>query len=203
MQNCCWDCSRSTLPPLWLSAANYSQGYQSVQHLVGSWLRATGTCFTPNIFAIRQSLQLIIWCCQFSWCRFLISGLPNGFLGIALNWTFFLLRELSGESIQKPFCAVTLWARLGKNTNPYVDIQLQVWSMGEILMEAMFLTYFFFRYLAPEYFMHGIVTEKTDVFAFGVLLLELITGRQPIDEHQLNLVMWVCNCSTLLFLQAM
>ena len=59
------------------------------------------------------------------------------------------------------------------------------------------------RYLAPEYFMHGIVTEKTDVFAFGVLLLELITGRQPIDEHQLNLVMWVCNCSTLLFLQAM
>jgi hypothetical protein len=39
--------------------------------------------------------------------------------------------------------------------------------------------------------MHGIVTEKTDVFAFGVLLLELITGRQPIDEQQLSLVMWV------------
>ena len=46
-------------------------------------------------------------------------------------------------------------------------------------------------YLAPEYFAHGIVTEKTDVFAFGVFLLELITGRQPIDEHQHSLVMWV------------
>ncbi|CAM8944398.1 unnamed protein product [Rhodiola kirilowii] len=29
-----------------------------------------------------------------------------------------------------------------------------------------------FGYLAPEYFMHGVVNEKTDVFAFGVLLLE-------------------------------
>ena len=46
-------------------------------------------------------------------------------------------------------------------------------------------------YLAPEYVMHGIVTEKTDVFAFGVFLLELITGRQPIDEHRHSLVMWV------------
>jgi serine/threonine protein kinase len=31
--------------------------------------------------------------------------------------------------------------------------------------------------MAPEYFMHGIVDEKTDVFSYGVLLLELITGH--------------------------
>ncbi|KAI5061502.1 hypothetical protein GOP47_0024007 [Adiantum capillus-veneris] len=43
-----------------------------------------------------------------------------------------------------------------------------------------------FGYLAPEYFMHGIFDEKTDVFAFGVLLLELITGRKPIE----GVVMW-------------
>ncbi|KAL5977762.1 hypothetical protein ACLOJK_036770 [Asimina triloba] len=34
-------------------------------------------------------------------------------------------------------------------------------------------------YLAPEYFMHGIVDEKTDVFAFGVFLLEIASGRKP------------------------
>ncbi|KAI4314429.1 hypothetical protein L6164_027339 [Bauhinia variegata] len=46
-------------------------------------------------------------------------------------------------------------------------------------------------YLAPEYFMHGIVDEKTDVFAFGVLLLELITSRRAVDDSsRQSLVMW-------------
>lgn len=39
--------------------------------------------------------------------------------------------------------------------------------------------------------MHGIVDEKTDVYAFGVLLLELITGRKALDGTQKSLVMWV------------
>ncbi|KAL7592373.1 probable receptor-like serine/threonine-protein kinase At5g57670 [Lactuca sativa] len=47
-----------------------------------------------------------------------------------------------------------------------------------------------FGYLAPEYFMHGIVDEKTDVFAFGVLLLEIITGRMPVNSDKQNLVLW-------------
>ncbi|KAK4490403.1 hypothetical protein RD792_001080 [Penstemon davidsonii] len=47
-----------------------------------------------------------------------------------------------------------------------------------------------FGYMAPEYFMHGVVHEKTDVFAFGVLLLELITGRRAVDSSRQSLVMW-------------
>ncbi|KAJ0610316.1 putative protein kinase RLK-Pelle-RLCK-VI family [Helianthus annuus] len=47
-----------------------------------------------------------------------------------------------------------------------------------------------FGYLAPEYLMHGIVDEKTDVFAFGVLLLELISGRRALDYSQQSLVLW-------------
>lgn len=39
--------------------------------------------------------------------------------------------------------------------------------------------------------MHGIVDEKIDVFAFGVLLLELITGRRAVDSTRQSLVMWV------------
>lgn len=51
------------------------------------------------------------------------------------------------------------------------------------------------RYLAPEYFQHGKVSDKTDVYAFGVVLLELITGRKPIESKrphgEENLVIWV------------
>ncbi|KAK7284312.1 hypothetical protein RJT34_19057 [Clitoria ternatea] len=47
-----------------------------------------------------------------------------------------------------------------------------------------------FGYVAPEYLMHGIVNEKTDVYAFGVLLLEIITGRPALDRSQESIVKW-------------
>ncbi|KAF8692956.1 hypothetical protein HU200_039318 [Digitaria exilis] len=33
-------------------------------------------------------------------------------------------------------------------------------------------------YLAPEYFVHGQLTKKADVYSFGVLVLEIISGRR-------------------------
>lgn len=43
--------------------------------------------------------------------------------------------------------------------------------------------------------MHGKVTNKIDVYAFGVVLLELLSGRKPIcvdqSKGQESLVLWV------------
>ncbi|KAF5208150.1 Receptor-like kinase lip2 [Thalictrum thalictroides] len=51
-----------------------------------------------------------------------------------------------------------------------------------------------FGYLAPEYFMYGKLNDKVDVYAYGVVLLELLSGRTPINNEnpkgQESLVMW-------------
>ncbi|KAJ6694188.1 hypothetical protein OIU85_004926 [Salix viminalis] len=51
-----------------------------------------------------------------------------------------------------------------------------------------------FGYLAPEYAATGRVTSKVDVFAFGVVLMEIITGRKAVDdtrpEEVAHLVTW-------------
>lgn len=38
-------------------------------------------------------------------------------------------------------------------------------------------------YIAPEYLSDGVVSTKMDVFSFGVVLLELVSGREAIDEQ--------------------
>ncbi|XVF85562.1 hypothetical protein PTKIN_Ptkin17bG0127100 [Pterospermum kingtungense] len=51
-----------------------------------------------------------------------------------------------------------------------------------------------FGYLAPEYAVTGRVTTKVDVFSYGVILMELISGRKALDETQpedsMHLVTW-------------
>ncbi|KAJ6906880.1 receptor-like protein kinase [Populus alba x Populus x berolinensis] len=51
-----------------------------------------------------------------------------------------------------------------------------------------------FGYIAPEYFMYGKVSDKIDVYAIGVVLLELLSGRKPISsgntKSQESLVLW-------------
>ncbi|XP_010023612.2 receptor-like kinase TMK4 [Eucalyptus grandis] len=51
-----------------------------------------------------------------------------------------------------------------------------------------------FGYLAPEYAATGRVTTKVDVYAFGVVLMEIITGRKALDDNmpdeRAHLVTW-------------
>ncbi|KAI5662080.1 hypothetical protein M9H77_21403 [Catharanthus roseus] len=52
-----------------------------------------------------------------------------------------------------------------------------------------------FGYVAPEYANTGLLNEKSDIYSFGVLLLESVTGRDPVDygrpASEVNLVEWL------------
>ena len=51
-------------------------------------------------------------------------------------------------------------------------------------------------YMSPEYAMDGIFSMKSDVFSFGILLLEIISGKKTNgfynSNRDLNLLGFVC-----------
>ncbi|CAN1122787.1 Protein kinase STUNTED [Linum perenne] len=81
-----------------------------------------------------------------------------------------------------------------KNIPKLCDFGLATWTSSPCVPFLCKTVKGTFGYLAPEYFQHGKVSDKTDVYAFGVVLLELITGRKPIEairpQGEENLVLW-------------
>ncbi|XP_059650050.1 receptor-like protein kinase FERONIA [Cornus florida] len=55
-----------------------------------------------------------------------------------------------------------------------------------------------FGYLDPEYFMTRRLTKRSDVYAFGVVLFEVLCGRRAVDmtleEEQHSLALWARKC---------
>jgi serine/threonine protein kinase len=60
----------------------------------------------------------------------------------------------------------------------------------------MFLLVLSSGYMAPEYVIEGLFSIKSDVFSFGVLLLEIISGKRNnkkfyLSEHGQSLLTYV------------
>lgn len=52
--------------------------------------------------------------------------------------------------------------------------------------------------MSPEYAMSGVISTKTDVYSFGVLLLEIVSGKKNnCDDYPLNLIGYVSYIKTM------
>ena len=53
-------------------------------------------------------------------------------------------------------------------------------------------------YCAPEYLESGQLTLRSDIYSFGVVILEVVTGRRALDQGrsraERNLAEWVSHC---------
>lgn len=77
-----------------------------------------------------------------------------------------------------------------KTWNPLLDILDVIhWYLTKIIL------YFCSGYLAPEYALLGKLTKKADIYSFGVVLLEIVSGRSSskaaFGEELMLLVEWV------------
>ncbi|XP_073147469.1 pto-interacting protein 1-like isoform X1 [Henckelia pumila] len=81
-----------------------------------------------------------------------------------------------------------------KKTPKLCDFGLALWTPAPSVPFLCKTVKGTFGYLAPEYFQHGKVSDKTDIYSFGIVLLELLTGRKPIEmkrgQGEENLVLW-------------
>ncbi|CAK9187710.1 unnamed protein product, partial [Ilex paraguariensis] len=62
------------------------------------------------------------------------------------------------------------------------DFGLAKWKANDDNVQTKILGTF--GYLAPEYTESGIVSVRTDVYAFGIVLIQLISGRKVVDSNR-------------------
>lgn len=165
---------------------------------------------------IRHKNIVRLWCCCKSGnSRFLVyEYMPNGSLGDLLHsskgrlleWPMrfkIVLDAAEGLSYLHHDCVPPIIHRDVKSNNILLDEDYgariadfgvaKFIELGAKGSESMSVVAGSRGYIAPEYAYTLRVTEKSDIYSFGVVILELVTGRKPIDQAfgERDLATWV------------
>ncbi|KAA8526338.1 hypothetical protein F0562_008459 [Nyssa sinensis] len=166
---------------------------------------------------IRHKNIVRLWCCcNTGDCKLLVyEYMPNGSLGDLLHgskgglldWPRrfrIALDAAEGLSYLHHDCDPPIVHRDVKSSNILLDgefgARIADFGVAKIVAavnkraESMSAIAGSCGYIAPEYAYTLRVNEKSDIYSFGVVILELVTGRRPIDPEfgEKDLVAWVC-----------
>ncbi|XP_075476154.1 LOW QUALITY PROTEIN: uncharacterized protein LOC142517671 [Primulina tabacum] len=166
---------------------------------------------------IRHKNIVRLWCCcNAANCKLLVyEYMPNGSLGDLLhgNKHRFLdwprrfkiaLDSAEGLSYLHHDCVPPIVHRDVKSNNILLgeDFGAKISDFGVAkfvkavnrAVQSMSVIAGSCGYIAPEYAYTLHVNEKSDIYSFGIVILELVTGRRPIDREfgEKDLPTWVC-----------
>ncbi|EOA39553.1 hypothetical protein CARUB_v10008171mg [Capsella rubella] len=140
--------------------------------------------------------------------------MPNGNLGTALHSKDekFLLRDwlsrynvavgvVQGLNYLHNDCSPPIIHRDIKSNNILLDSNLEAriadFGLAKMMLhknETVSMVAGSYGYIAPEYGYTLKIDEKSDIYSLGVVLLELVTGKMPIDpsfEDSIDVVEWI------------
>lgn len=167
--------------------------------------------------SIRHKNIVKLWCCCVNSDSNLLvyEYMPNGSLGDLLhgpksgdlNWPTrykIAVGAAQGLAYLHHDCVPPIIHRDVKSNNILLDADFgarvadfglaKVLQSGEKGVDYMSAIAGSYGYIAPEYAYTLKVNEKSDIYSFGVVLLELVTGKQPVIpdfEESKDLVKWV------------
>ncbi|XP_073139624.1 receptor-like protein kinase HSL1 [Henckelia pumila] len=166
---------------------------------------------------IRHKNIVKLWCCCTTKdCKLLVyEYMPNGSLGDLLHsskgglldWPMrfkIAIDVAEGLSYLHHDCVPPIVHRDVKSNNILLDVNYgarvadfgvaKVFYANEKGTTSMSVIAGSCGYIAPEYAYTLRVNEKSDIYSFGVVILELVTGKLPIDPAfgEKDLVKWVC-----------
>ncbi|KAL1365197.1 hypothetical protein HN51_013278 [Arachis hypogaea] len=167
---------------------------------------------------IRHKNIVKLWCCCTTRdCKLLVyEYMPNGSLGDLLHsskgglldWPTrykIAVDAAEGLSYLHHDCVPPIVHRDVKSSNILLDgdygarvadfgVAKAVETGGKGGTKSMSVIAGSCGYIAPEYAYTLRVNEKSDIYSFGVVILELVTGRRPVDPEfgEKDLVKWVC-----------
>ncbi|XP_072967259.1 uncharacterized protein [Typha angustifolia] len=164
---------------------------------------------------IRHKNIVKLWCCcRHKDCKLLVyEYMPNGSLGDLLHsnkgglldWPTrykIALDAAEGLTYLHHDCVPPIVHRDVKSNNILLDgefgAKVADFGVAKVIGKgpnSMSVIAGSCGYIAPEYAYTLRVNEKSDIYSFGVVILELVTGKLPVDPEfgEKDLVKWVCS----------